>query len=103
MREHLAELVEATRDVHCHANRNSPNSYRLATRDRPESTLFHRSGLVLDQRRQVVSDPTQCASELCEPCYARHGRPSIPPGVYFRMLFIGYFEGIDSQRGIAWR
>ena len=31
------------------------------------------------------------------------GRPSIPPGVYFRMLLVGYFEGIDSQRGIAWR
>ncbi len=31
------------------------------------------------------------------------GRPGIPPGTYFRMLFVGYFEGIDSQRGIAWR
>ena len=31
------------------------------------------------------------------------GRPSVPPGVYFRMLLIGYFEGIDSERGIAWR
>jgi len=31
------------------------------------------------------------------------GRPSIPPGIYFRMLMVGYFEGIDSQRGIAWR
>ena len=31
------------------------------------------------------------------------GRPGIPPGVYFRMVFAGYFEGIDSQRGIAWR
>lgn len=31
------------------------------------------------------------------------GRKSIPPGVYFRMVFVGYFEGIDSQRGIAWR
>jgi len=31
------------------------------------------------------------------------GRPSIPPGVYFRMLLIGYFEGIDGERGIAWR
>ena len=31
------------------------------------------------------------------------GRPGIPPGVYFRMLFIGYFEGLNSQRGIAWR
>jgi transposase len=40
---------------------------------------------------------------LCEPYYAAWGRPSIPPGVYFRMLFVGYFEGIDSQRGISWR
>src|SRR5476651_1126824 len=39
--------------------------------------------------------------------YYRHedprGRKSLPPGVYFRMMLIGYFEGIDSQRGIAWR
>src|SRR5438128_995155 len=31
------------------------------------------------------------------------GRPSIAPGVYFRMLMVGYFEGLDSERGIAWR
>jgi transposase len=42
--------------------------------------------------------------ELCLPYYVEHtGRPSIPPGTYFRMLFVGYFEGLDSQRGIAWR
>lgn len=41
--------------------------------------------------------------ELAEPFYAEGGRPSVPPGVYFRMLFVGYFEDIDSQRGIAWR
>jgi len=41
---------------------------------------------------------------LCERFYHDSlGRPSIPPGVYFRMLLIGYFEGIDSERGIAWR
>src|SRR5687767_7947236 len=41
---------------------------------------------------------------LARPFYAEVlGRPSIPPGVYFRMLFVGYLEGIDSQRGIAWR
>jgi transposase len=33
----------------------------------------------------------------------KRGQPSIPPGVYFRMLLVGYFEGIGSQRGIAWR
>ena len=41
---------------------------------------------------------------LCEEYYAKgSGRPGIPPGRYFRMLFAGYFEGIQSQRGIAWR
>ena len=41
--------------------------------------------------------------QLCAPYYKEGGRPGIPPGVYFRMLLIGYFEGLDSQRGIAWR
>jgi len=41
--------------------------------------------------------------KLCAPYYKEGGRPGIPPGVYFRMLLIGYFEGLDSQRGIAWR
>lgn len=39
----------------------------------------------------------------CEEYYADGGRPGIPPGVYIRMLLVGYFEGIQSQRGIAWR
>jgi transposase len=40
----------------------------------------------------------------CAPYYsADSGRDSIPPGVYFRMILVGYFEGISSQRGIAWR
>ena len=37
------------------------------------------------------------AEELCAPCYAdSRGRPSIPPGTYFRMFLVGYFEGIES-------
>jgi transposase len=42
----------------------------------------------------------------CQQYYAqeeKRGQPSIPPGLYFRMLLVGYFENIDSQRGIAWR
>ena len=40
----------------------------------------------------------------CAVFYAsRMGRPSLRPGRYFRMLFIGYFEGLSSERGIAWR
>src|SRR6202522_1582041 len=34
---------------------------------------------------------------------AQYGRPSLTPGIYFRSLLLGYFEGIDSERGIAWR
>src|SRR5271165_133398 len=42
--------------------------------------------------------------DLCRPYYAEgFGRPSVPPGVYFRMLLFGYFEGLSSQRAIAWR
>ena len=41
---------------------------------------------------------------LCRKFYAaKMGRPSLVPGIYFRALLIGYFEGIDSERGIAWR
>ena len=44
--------------------------------------------------------------DRCLPYYDNEqprGQKSIPPGTYFRMLLVGYFEGIDSQRGIAWR
>ena len=40
----------------------------------------------------------------CQQFYAPvMGRPSLPPGRYFRLLLVGYFEGLDSERGIAWR
>jgi transposase len=41
---------------------------------------------------------------LCKRFYAATmGRPGLAPGIYFRMLLLGFFEGIDSERGIAWR
>ncbi len=45
------------------------------------------------------------AEDLCRPYYSAvaRGRKSLPPGRYFRMLLVGYFEGIDSERGIEWR
>ena len=49
------------------------------------------------------ADFDRMVEELYEPLYATLGRPGIAPGVYFRMLLLGYFEGIDSDRGIAWR
>ena len=42
--------------------------------------------------------------ERCRRFYApKLGRPGMAPGMYFRLLLIGYFEGIDSERGMAWR
>jgi transposase len=44
------------------------------------------------------------AEDQCRGFYAEvMGRPSLPPGQYFRLLLVGYFEGIDAERGIAWR
>src|SRR5512144_1587933 len=44
------------------------------------------------------------AEGQCRRFYATvMGRPGLAPGVYFRLLLVGYFEGIDSERGIAWR
>ena len=52
---------------------------------------------------EVLADAgfDEFVEELCVRYYKEGGRPGIPPGVYFRMLLIGYFEGLDSQRGIA--
>src|SRR5690349_3741499 len=44
------------------------------------------------------------AEQECAPYYAdKRGRPSLPPGRYFRMHLVGYFESIDSERGLEWR
>jgi transposase len=55
-----------------------------------------------DALRAIAFD--RRVEEACQRFYhEKLGRPGIAPGVYFRMLLIGYFEGIDSERGIAWR
>ena len=72
----------------------------------PTASLSSGPGHVFyDKLDQLLSKAgfDKILEELCRPYYASTGRTSIPPGVYFRMLLVGYFEGIDSQRGIAWR
>ncbi len=55
-------------------------------------------------RLLAENDFDSFVEELCAPYYASSmGRPSIPPGVFLRMTFVGYFEGLDSHRSIAWR
>jgi transposase len=59
------------------------------------------------QRLNQILDENQFdeyAETICEEFYAGEvGRPGLAPGMYFRLLMVGYFEGIDSERGIAWR
>jgi transposase len=57
-------------------------------------------------RLLAEADFDHWVEDRCLPYYAQEetrGQPSIPPGLYFRMLLVGYFEELDSQRGIAWR
>ena len=61
--------------------------------------FYTRLNQVLEERGFDKFVEGRCAGFYAE----RMGRPSLAPGRYFRMLLIGYFEGIDSERGIAWR
>src|SRR5579885_2397436 len=60
--------------------------------------FYDRLNQVLDKRGF-----DEFAAKACERFYSTTGRPGLAPGVYFRLMLIGYFEGIDSERGIAWR
>lgn len=69
----------------------------------PRHVFYERLNQLLDE-----AGFDRFVEELAAPFYARGGRSSVPPGVYFRMLFVGYFEDIDSQRACvrrkrAWR
>jgi transposase len=74
-------------------------TYELA--QAPGHPFYHKLNALLDE-----AGFDRWIEQRCQPYYEheeKRGRKSVPPGVYFRMLLIGYFEGIDSQRGIAWR
>ena len=73
----------------------------VATHDLPRSAahpFYARLNQILDQH-----DFDGFVEGLCERFYADDGRPGLPPGRYFRLLLIGYFEGLDAERAIAWR
>jgi transposase len=70
---------------------------KLATA--PGHPFYERLNAVLD-----AEGFDRFVEALCAKFYApRFGRPSLPPGIYFRSLLIGYFEGIGAESGIAWR
>ena len=74
----------------------------IATQELPRSAshpFYKRLNRILEQ-----NGFDEYVEQLCESFYApTMGRPSLAPGRYFRLLMLGYFEGIDSERGIAWR
>jgi transposase len=73
----------------------------------PAQELARSAGHPFYERLNTVLDEhgfDEFAEQQCRRFYAeKMGRPSITPGTYFRLLLVGYFEGIDSERGIAWR
>jgi len=65
----------------------------------PGHPFYVRLNVILD-----AADFDRFVEEQCRAFYAPvMGRPSLAPGRYFRLLLVGYFEGLDSERGIAWR
>ena len=73
----------------------------------PASEIVTTPGHVFYERLNTVLAAEkfdQRVEALCRKYYkSSSGRPSMTPGTYFRMLLLGYFEGLDSERGIAWR
>src|SRR5437660_1830344 len=65
----------------------------------PGHPFYARLNELLDQEKFDEFAEAECAEFYAD----RNGRPSLTPGTYFRLLMIGYFEGLDSERGIAWR
>ena len=73
----------------------------MATQDLPRTAahpFYTRLNQILDQHGFDAY-----VEDLCQRFYADEGRPGLPPGRYFRLLLIGYFEGLDAERAIAWR
>ena len=72
----------------------------------PPQTLYGQLFGFYEQVNQILGAQgfDRFVEELCRRFYAdKMGRPSLAPAIYFRLMLIGYFEGIDSERGIAWR
>jgi len=65
----------------------------------PGHPFYKRLNEVLDNAGFDVFCESSCVGFY----HHKLGRPSLPPGLYFRIMMIGFFEGLDSERGIAWR
>ena len=79
--------------------RQEPLWYGSELPGAPGHPFYNRLNEVLDQ----VGFDRFCEDACVGFYHAKLGRPSLAPGLYFRIMMIGFFEGLDSERGIAWR
>jgi transposase len=79
--------------------RQEPLWYRSDLPTAPGHPFYNRLDEVLDKAGFDRFCEDRCAGFY----HAKLGRPSLAPGLYFRIMMIGFFEGLDSERGIAWR
>jgi transposase len=73
--------------------------YRRDLAEAPGHPFYRRLNEVLDE----AGFDEFCEARCREFYHEKLGRPSLAPGIYFRVMLIGFFEGIESERGIAWR
>jgi transposase len=82
-----------------HRERQEGLWYETELPTAPGHPFYKRFNEVLDN----AAFDTFCESNCAEFYHEKLGRPSLAPGLYFRIMMIGFFEGLDSERGIAWR
>jgi transposase len=82
-----------------HRERQEALWYRTELAEAPGHPFYRK----LEEKLKQAGFDEFC-EEVCKPFYAEGvGRPSLVPGIYFRLMLVGFFEGLDSERGIAWR
>src|SRR4030095_6451237 len=82
-----------------HRERQEALWYRTELAEAPGHPFYRK----LEEKLKQSGFDEFC-EEACKPFYADGvGRPSLVPGIYFRLMLVGFFAGLDSERGIAWR
>jgi transposase len=79
--------------------RQEPLWYQGELPEAPGHSFYQRLNRVLDEE----GFDRFCEGSCRKFYHEKLGRPSLAPGIYFRLMMIGFFEGLDSERGIAWR
>src|ERR1700739_3917764 len=82
-----------------HTQRPEPLWYQSELVETPGHPFYEKLNRALESAKFDLFCEEQCREFYAQ----KNGRPSLAPGVYFRLLLLCFFEGIDRERGIAWR